>query len=253
MSAISTFTFHEYHNVRVQVIYGEPWFCLPDVCNILDIQNSRQIVQKQLDQKGVCKIYTLTNGGNQQLTFINEPNLYRVIFRSNKPEAKQFQDWVFNEVLPSIRKTGGYHTAQTPPIRSEKPQYLEHKDMQNIRDLVWQCSRVFGNEDAVGRAVWHAIRQVTGVPSPDKFQTQHLKPMAEEFLRILGVVESYTDLRRQTERDIIKQIIRERGDSYQMKQIFMDLEDFSAKRNGELRKAISLMFKQKCQRLIDRQ
>lgn len=252
MNAISTFTFHEYHNVRVQIIHGEPWFCLKDICIVLDL-NNRSSKAFGLDERGVQNFCTPSKGGNQNFNYVNEPNLYRVIFRSNKPEAKQFQDWVFNEVLPSIRKTGGYHTAQTPPVRSEKPQYLEHKDMQNIRDLVWQCSRVFGNNDAVTRAVWHAIRQVTGVPSPDKFQTQHLKPMAEEFLRILGIVESYTDLRRQTERDIIKQIIRDRADGYQMQQIFMDLEDFSAKHNGELRKAIPLMFKQKCQRLIDRQ
>ena len=71
MNAISTFTFHQDHNIRVQLINGEPYFCLPDVCAVLDIQNSRQILQKQLDEKGVSKIYTLTNGGNQQLTFIN--------------------------------------------------------------------------------------------------------------------------------------------------------------------------------------
>ena len=48
-------------------------------------------------------MYTPTNGGVQQLTYVNEPNLYRVIFRSNKEQAKQFQDWVFNEVLTSLK------------------------------------------------------------------------------------------------------------------------------------------------------
>ena len=67
MNAISTFTFHESHNVRVQLIQGEPWFCLRDVCNILDIQNQRDLLAKQLDKKGVDKIYTLTHGGKQQL------------------------------------------------------------------------------------------------------------------------------------------------------------------------------------------
>ena len=87
---------------------GEPLFCLADVAKILDIQNSRQIVQKQLDSKGVYKIYIPTNSGNQDVTFISEPNLYRVIFRSNKPDAVKFQNWIFEEVIPAIRKTGGY-------------------------------------------------------------------------------------------------------------------------------------------------
>lgn len=89
---------------------GEPLFCLSDVAKILDIQNSRQIVQKQLDSKGVYKIYIPTNSGNQDVTFISEPNLYRVIFRSNKPDAVKFQNWIFDEVIPQIRKTGSYST-----------------------------------------------------------------------------------------------------------------------------------------------
>lgn len=262
MSAISTFTFQDFstHNIRVILINNEPWFVAKDICDALFIKNPTQALKSlDDDERAMFNIgRSKITGGGGETNIINESGMYALVMRSRDAMKEgtpqhRFRKWVTSEVLPSIRKTGGYHTAQTPPARSEKTQYLEHKDMQNIRDLVWQCSRVFGNNDAVTRAVWHAIRQVTGVPSPDKFQTQHLKPMAEEFLRILGIVESYTDLRRQTERDIIKQIIRDRGDGYQMQQIFMDLEDFSAKHNGELRKAIPLMFKQKCQRLIDRQ
>lgn len=58
-------------------------------------------------------MYTLTNGGTQKLTFISEENLYRIVFRSTKPEALNFQNWVFAEVLPSIRKTGSYSARQT--------------------------------------------------------------------------------------------------------------------------------------------
>lgn len=110
------FSFQEHHSVRATVIEGEPWFCLPDVCAVLEIKNSRQVALNQLDEKGVCKTYTLTQGGEQEVTFINEPNLYRVIFRSNKPDAKVFQDWVFNEVLPALRRQGYY---ATPTVRPE--------------------------------------------------------------------------------------------------------------------------------------
>ena len=104
---ITLFNFNSI-DVRVITKENEAFFCLKDVCKILHVSNSRDLMYKKLDQKGVEKIYTLTSGGRQELAFINEPNLYRVIFRSNKPKAKSFQDWVFNEVLPSIRKTGGY-------------------------------------------------------------------------------------------------------------------------------------------------
>ncbi|CAI3933247.1 phage antirepressor [Commensalibacter communis] len=107
MSNIIPFNFE---NTEVRIIHEneEVLFCLKDVCEVLTISNHRRVLADILDEKGVRKTYTLTAGGRQELAFINEPNLYRVIFRSNKAKAKHFQDWVFNDVLPSIRKTGGY-------------------------------------------------------------------------------------------------------------------------------------------------
>lgn len=103
---ISIYNFNQ-NPVRTQTINCEPWFCLADACSALCLSNSRKS-KTQLSLKGVTKSYILTEGGEQELTFINEPNLYRLIFRSNKPQAQAFADWVYSEVLPSIRKTGGY-------------------------------------------------------------------------------------------------------------------------------------------------
>jgi prophage antirepressor-like protein len=102
------------HNpVRVVLdINGEPWFCLADVYKPLDISRTSRLF-RELDEKGVADYHTPTNGGIQKLKFINEPNLYRIIFRSNKPEAINFQNWVFAEVLPTIRKTGSYSARHT--------------------------------------------------------------------------------------------------------------------------------------------
>ena len=102
---------------------GDVYFCLPDVATILEISNANPS-RFSLDEKGVHKMYTPTNGGVQQLTYVNEPNLYRVIFRSNKAEARQFQDWVFNEVLPTIRKTGSYNSKPTELTAKEKVECL---------------------------------------------------------------------------------------------------------------------------------
>ena len=102
---------------------GDVYFCLVDVLPVLGLEN-RAISKFNLDHKGVASFSTPTNGGIQNITFVNEPNLYRVIFRSNKAEARQFQDWVFNEVLPTIRKTGGYNTKPTELTAKEKVECL---------------------------------------------------------------------------------------------------------------------------------
>ena len=82
-------------------------FCLNDVARALEISNPRDI-QKRLNVKGVATIYTPTEGGTQPMTYINESNLYKCIFQSRKEEAERFQEWVTSEVLPTIRRTGGY-------------------------------------------------------------------------------------------------------------------------------------------------
>jgi len=92
---------------------GELWFCLKDACKILEIVNPRYVI-KRLNSKGVVSNYSLTKGGKQELTFVNEANFYRVIFGSRKKEAVTFQDWVVEEVLPSIRKTGQYSLPNQP-------------------------------------------------------------------------------------------------------------------------------------------
>ena len=101
----------QFGELRISGTPDKPMFCLNDVCKALGLGNVTAL-KSRLDEKGFTTIKTLTSGGNQQMIFINEPNLYRCIFQSRKAEAEQFQDWVFNEILPSIRKSGGYIATQ---------------------------------------------------------------------------------------------------------------------------------------------
>ena len=95
------------HPVRIIEKDGEPWFVAKDVCDVLEIRNNRDaIASLPSDEKGVGITDTL--GGNQAITIVNEPGLYRLIFKSRKKEAEQFKHWVLHDVLPSIRKTGAY-------------------------------------------------------------------------------------------------------------------------------------------------
>lgn len=105
---LSTFNFHNSPVRTITDPKGEIWFCGTDVCKILGYQNSRKALQDHCKEAGVTKRYTPTTSGNQEITFINEPNLYRLIIKSRKPEAERFEAWVFEEVLPQIRKTGSY-------------------------------------------------------------------------------------------------------------------------------------------------
>lgn len=108
MTPMQVFDYNKYP-VRVVEQDGEPWWILNDVCAALDVHNPRKVAQRlDEDEKGVTKSYTL--GGEQEMTIINEPGLYSVILRSNKPEAKEFKRWLTHEVIPSIRKTGSYGT-----------------------------------------------------------------------------------------------------------------------------------------------
>lgn len=101
----------QFGELRISGTPDKPMFCLNDVCKALGLGNVTAL-KSRLDEKGFTTIKALTLGGCQQMIFINEPNLYRCIFQSRKAEAEQFQDWVFNEILPSIRKSGGYIATQ---------------------------------------------------------------------------------------------------------------------------------------------
>lgn len=103
---------------------GEPWFVAKDVCDILGLENSRKATAElDPDEKNTV---TISDGipGNPNKTIISEPGLYKLIMRSRKPEAKEFQRWVAHEVLPSIRKHGAYMTRQTLDKALTSPDFL---------------------------------------------------------------------------------------------------------------------------------
>lgn len=107
MNDLQVFKNAEFGEIRTVTIDGEPMFCLTDICKALEISQPSK-VKERLNQKGVNSIPTLTNGGTQNLLYVNESNLYKTIFQSRKKSAERFTDWVTSDVIPSIRKHGGY-------------------------------------------------------------------------------------------------------------------------------------------------
>jgi anti-repressor protein len=108
-TSIQQFQHEQFGTIRTTTIDGEPWFVAKDVCDALEIGNSRQALSYlDEDEKGVTTNDTL--GGAQKMNIISEAGLYSLVLRSRKPEAKAFKRWVTHEVLPSIRRHGVYAT-----------------------------------------------------------------------------------------------------------------------------------------------
>ena len=112
MSNIKIFENPEFGSIRTVEINDEFWLVANDITAVLGYSNPRDAIYKHVEQedKAVAKCDTL--GGHQNLTVINESGLYSLILSSKLPKAKEFKRWVTSEVLPAIRKHGGYLTAE---------------------------------------------------------------------------------------------------------------------------------------------
>ena len=123
MTQLTPFTYND-QPVRVVTIDGEPWFVLADLCKVLDLpQVSR--VKARLDaaltqSKGIAD----SMGRAQEATVVSEAGMYEVVIRSDKPEAAAFRRWVTSEVLPSIRRTGGYLTPEAAEKALTDPDFI---------------------------------------------------------------------------------------------------------------------------------
>ena len=145
MNDMQVFTNNMFGQVRVIQRNGEPWFVAADVCKALEISNNRDAISRiDEDEKDVALTDTLR--GKQNMTIVNEPGLYTLVLGSRKPEARLFKRWITHEVIPAIRKTGGYIAGQetlsddelmarallvaqnTIKLREERIKALEHSN-----------------------------------------------------------------------------------------------------------------------------
>ncbi|WP_265000799.1 BRO-N domain-containing protein, partial [Komagataeibacter europaeus] len=119
------------HEIRTVLVDGEPAFVGKDVCERLGYANPNKAMNDHC--KGVTKRYPLqTPGGLQEVRVLFEPDVLRLIIKSKLPEAEEFERWVFEEVLPAIRKTGGYMHAAL----DETPEELALRAMSVLQETV---------------------------------------------------------------------------------------------------------------------
>jgi len=119
MNDLQVFMFDQWR-VRIIDRDGLPWWILRDVCEALGIANAGNVADRLSDdEKADIRLADTSSNGTVQarsMTIVNESGLYATILRSDKPEAKRFRHWITAEVLPSIRRTGGYHVPQGPEL-----------------------------------------------------------------------------------------------------------------------------------------
>lgn len=111
MNDVTIFRKDEFGAVRAVTLKGEPWFVAADVCRALGLGNSSDVIKRlDKDERTLVSIEGASNG--LPVNAVNEPGLYALILGSRKPEAKAFKRWITHEVIPEIRKTGGYIAGQ---------------------------------------------------------------------------------------------------------------------------------------------
>jgi anti-repressor protein len=135
MNNLKIFENKEFGEIRTAVVDDEPMFCLIDICKALEMSNPT-IVAQRLDDDERTK---LDLGRQGETNFITESGLYTVILRSDKPNAKKFRKWVTSEVLPSIRKNGGYiagqETMSDDELMARALQVAQNKIMERDRQI----------------------------------------------------------------------------------------------------------------------
>lgn len=248
MTSLTQFTFRNEYNVRIIDLNGELWFVASDVASALDYRMASDMTRfLDDDEKGTHNLRTPS--GSQDLTIINESGLYSAILKSRKPEAKKFKKWVTSEVLPSIRKTGKYEAPK--PITPRN--YINNNDMLNIKRLIWCCAGHLDQKQSVSSAIWYSLRNVTGVPSPAKFEVEHLPVLAQEFNRILSIIEPYLKARYACEEALIKRLLRDREDAQSLLTKLLDeMKESTSEFNTALQKQLPMVFQGDCLNLVER-
>lgn len=176
---VQVFDFNE-SPIRSVMRGDEPWFIARDVCAALVIKNARQAVSRLGDdEKGVTNNDTL--GGEQKLTIVSEPGVFRLIFTSRSAKAEAFKRWLAHDVLPALRRTGSYAMARPaddalPAVGDDKAWGLRVDRVNAVARMLGVVARIYGPEAA--RALYEAepglpdlrgksIGELTGTPGDD--------------------------------------------------------------------------------------
>lgn len=174
MNELMVFQNPEFGELRTAERNGETWFCLADICRPLGLM-TKDVRERLKEDRVVTIPHTDRIGRPKNMVFVDESNLYRAIFQSRKPEAERFTDWVTEEVLPSIRKTGGYST---------KPMTLTENVAAQAQLLLEQEKRLTRIEQRVETALTAIAR-----PSGDTW-VEDMKAAIAAYCKATGLTDA---------------------------------------------------------------
>lgn len=149
MNDLQIFSNEDFGEIRTINVNGKLGFIAADIANALGYTNSRKSVNDHC--KGVIKCYIPTTNGMQNMSVIFKPDVYRLIVRSKLPKAEKFEEWIFEEVLPSIHETGSYSITQSKENKLIEPidifkslvNVLEEQNsrIKNLEDTTMECKK----------------------------------------------------------------------------------------------------------------
>lgn len=207
MDNLQVFTKDEFGTIRTVQMNGEPYFCMVDICKALDLNNISQ-ARTRLREDGVITNEVIDSmGRKQKANFINESNMYKLVFQSRKESAEKFTDWVTAEVLPTIRKTGGYVNNDELFINT----YLPFAD-ENTKTMFCQTLKTVREQNEI-------------------IQKQQKEIMHKEDV-IIGLVE---DIDLATKRQRITQIVRHCEKKNYQERYRLLYDEFSRKYHCDLK------------------
>lgn len=200
MNDIRLFSNEVFGNVRAIVINNEVWFVGKDVAEALGYTNSNKALNDHCKPEGVTKRYTLTSGGKQEIKYINQRNVIRLIMRSKLPQAEEFQDWVEDEIIPSILETGSYGIPQLTKKQQLQLQILNGTETERTIALKEY-------EDMIATPLLNTIEE-----QQDTIDKQDAK--IEELDTEVNTLLDISDLPLDTIRSRIFEFMRSRYESY---------------------------------------
>lgn len=201
MNDIRLFSNEVFGNVRAIVINNEVWFVGKDVAEALGYTNSNKALNDHCKPEGVTKRYTLTSGGKQEIKYINQRNVIRLIMRSKLPQAEEFQDWVEDEIIPSILETGSYGI---PQLTERDSAILAVMNSKNDVEFVGALKNL---ENVITKPLLNTIEE-----QQDTIDKQDAK--IEELDTEVNTLLDISDLPLDTIRSRIFEFMRSRYESY---------------------------------------
>ncbi|HCE0849757.1 TPA: phage antirepressor protein [Acinetobacter baumannii] len=196
MNNVSVFNFNQNEVRTIVKEDGEIWFVLSDVCSVLEIGNPSDAARRLDDDEVTLDII---EGNHRPTNLVNESGLYSLVLTSRKPEAKQFKKWVTSDVLPSIRKNGGYISGQ----ENDDPEIIMAKALQVANNVILrktqelQQARAERDHAITTKAEIGSRREATAMATASKFKRENedLKQKLGESISFAAVASINTKLK----------------------------------------------------------